>query len=112
MKRFRFSLLSLLVGVLLAGGVGWMNMRPTVAEIPNGDVWRYYGWPYHTYTECTPASGATFHIWGGRIRRRMGNHIGSRWGALAADIAIGLAIVVGGTGACEWLVRRRAKAKE
>jgi hypothetical protein len=30
------------------------------------------------------------------------------YSALAANIAIGLAIVFGGAGACEWLVRRRA----
>ena len=106
MKRFRFSLLSLLVGVVLAGGVLWLNVRPnkTQSEIVfvNMDGTREFdtfskscsGWPWAYYS-----SDSLFGAYW-------------LWPFLAANIAIGLAIVFGCAGVCEWLVRRRAKAKE
>ena len=109
MKRFRFSLLSLLVGVVLAGGVVWLNAQPVgvytsasvaISQEPvEFQVGAHYGWPLHAYYKRRDK------LISGRSR--------VSWSAAAANTAIGLAIVFGGAGACEWLVRRRAaKAKE
>ena len=108
MKRFRFSLLSLLVGVMLAGGVLYLNLRPvgvyyTLVDDDTHEpslvlVARNYGWPTWAYQDG---------IW------EMGISDIHSWSYAAFDIAIGLAIVFGGAGVCEYVVRRRAaKAKE
>jgi len=103
MKRFRFSLLSLVVGVVLAGGVVWLNLRPRAdwVECSHGGIEQEhsYGWPFKArYRFVWPHEPDSY---------------GWLWKGLAVNIAIGLAIVFGGAGVCEWLVRRRAaKAKE
>jgi len=109
-KRFRFSLLSLLVGVVLAGGVGWLNLRPvgiyfsttgpSSLEPVEVLIGNQYGWPFFAYrTEMAwalspppPPSPICWH-------------------AVILDIAIGLAIVFGGAGVCEYVVRRRGKTE-
>ncbi len=106
MKRFRFSLLSLLVGVVLAGGMLWLNVgTPFWIITSQADVdlsQRYYGWPLHAYVEYVAQTPRSLNRW---------YHY--RWPGLAANIAIGLAIVFGGAAVCEYVVRRRVKkAKE
>ena len=122
MKRFRFSLLSLLVGVVLAGGVGGLNVRPSIFasgkyQLVMGDT-HLYGWPLVAYRGIAWPEGLQLNS-DVAADREVLNYIlslpadGWSWPALAANIAIGLAIVFGGAGACEWRVRRRAaKAKE
>jgi len=132
MKRFRFSLLSLVVGVVLAGGVVWLNMRgniypellPFEVAVSSGDpsdeptvIWtgerviRSSGWPwcfcsvprFLNLSEKPPDVPLPREV----FQKRWS------WPSLSANIAIGLAIVFGGAGVCEYVVRRRsAKAKE
>ncbi len=93
MKRFRFSLLSLVVGVVLAGGVGYLNMRPS--EFIEGSdpliqtARLEYGWPF---VACEWWWWEDY-LW--------------HWLALCANILVGLAIVFGGAGANEYVLRRR-----
>ena len=108
MKRFRFSLLSLLVGVMLAGGVVWLNVQPlgvyasarvAITQEPvEFQIGAHYGWPLHAYYKRRDK------LISGRSR--------VTWSAAAIDIAIGLAIVFGGAGVCEYVVRRRTKKAE
>ena len=105
-KRFRFSLLSLLVGVLLTGGVGWLNVRTRKDFTATHAVTverHSFGWPFTARLEdfvVTKAQNTIdrFPEW--------------RWPGLVANIAIGLAIVFCGAGACEYVVRRRGKKAE
>ena len=121
MKRFRFSLLSLLVGVVLAGGVVFLNVRPSTYSSPppayrdeSGMILTTfystevseYGWPFVVCEHLLFTDPARSAL------APRGEYF-VRMPSLAANIAIGLVIVFGGAGVCEWLVRRRAtKAKE
>ena len=62
MKRFRFSLLSLLVGVVLAGGVLWMNMsaRSDFVERPGQARSELGGGPLFPHTVIYEV-----HLYGG-----------------------------------------------
>jgi hypothetical protein len=122
MKRFRFSLLSLLVGAVLAGGVVYLNVRPgtplhsEVPVIPIGEVKtfspkyilesRVFGWPFRASSKWI-GQKASRHAGPDSIEGREW-----QWPGLAANIAIGLAIVIGGAGVCEHVVRRRGKKTE
>ena len=121
MKRVRFSLLSLLVGVVLAGGVGWLNVRtflydselppPLLAfvDIKLGSrtpviLSRWYGWPMDAYRQRFSLQQEV----SGSVMESLDWH----WLGFAANIAIGLAIVFGGAGVCEYVIRRRVAKVE
>ena len=107
-KRFRFSLLSLLVGVVLAGGFVCLNVYPTHNKPETlQDDW--HGWPLGAYRQIV------MHInWPAEYSHLPSRQLRSEWHwpSLAANIAIGFAIVFGGAGVCEFVVRRRAAKVE
>ena len=129
LKRFRFSLLSLLVGVVLAGGVGWLNVRPSEIgcepfcrpDRPEGWTYTYtrsYGWPFDAHF-----SSITLSADGDKGGRLPQEYVESHWEAwdrdprwlssgVARNIAIGLAIVFGGAGVCEYVARRWGRKTE
>ena len=123
LKRFRFSLLSLLVSVVLAGGFGWLNLLPmiTASSRPQPTVvdTHLYGWPFVAYTETVWTEETQLKLnTDVAAEREIMNYILSLpanqwyWPGLTANIAIGLAIVFGGAGVCEYVVRRRAAKVE
>jgi len=106
LKRFRFSLLSLLVGVVLAGGVVWLNMRAFgvfsgepahgYPHDPVSYVARSYGWPclsLRVFITFDPKGTEAENE-----RRRQQPHYRWKVPGLAANIAIGFAIVFCGAG--------------
>ena len=131
LKRLRFSLLSLLVGVVLAGGVVWLNMQVSSLRtelLPMGQ-WekalisyevRSLGFPLAACKTFRPALGEPSSLplseeeSATRKQAREAFSRDSEWHyrGLVANIAIGLAIVFGGAGVCEYVVRRRAARAE
>jgi len=112
MKRIRYSLLSLLVGVVMAGACLWLNLRPVKASVeesmelgpvPPGSFksvdYLRYGWPFASRLEqnVVEYDSPDFSYVGIRIWR---------WYGLAANIAIGLAVVFGCAVGCEYGMRR------
>jgi len=122
MKRIRFSLLSLLVGVVLAGGVGWLNVRkPPVlyATAQNRAFYAHsYGWPFVTYfarpeepcPTLPPLDDPEIAVYRQKIFELMWlgppKELHWQWPGLAANIAIGLAIPIAALLACEFALRR------
>ena len=108
MKRFRFSLLSLVVGVVLFSGPLYVNLRMPEVDVRYTSVRKMetwlYGWPFIAYREHLVAS----------LVKSPPDPAGDgscewHWLRVAGNVVVGLVIAVLGGTVCEYLVRRRTK---
>jgi hypothetical protein len=86
----QLHLSTLLIVMLLASGLVWLNVREQVVFESKG-VWLGRGWPwmYENWFAEAP-------IW----------HVGPDGSAFAQDVAVCLVLLTLGTAATEWLARR------
>lgn len=117
-RRFRFSLITLIVAVNAAGALMWVNMNTQHCKLAHDDAWIEKwrkGWPlvYHEnwifygegYTgelEATP---------GGTVIGALGGQSPLNIKSVLFDVSVGVALVALSAVLTEFLVRRIRKAK-
>ena len=123
MRRLRFSLITLIVAVNVAGVLVWANVRTVYRKTTiDDDTWSHtvgQGWPFPikadsevwTLNPNNVPLTASFDWSGPMIMFRDADKSGWHWNALVLDLGIALSILLLATLLTELLVRKLRKAK-
>ncbi len=98
MKRFRFSLLSLVVAVIVTGVFLWLNMTPRGPWFERGWGWPRLYWYWSDYGTVNVTTGEATHYY-------------FDTGDLLFDAAIAIAATLLAGASAEWVIRRHRKPK-